>query len=125
MFGIKKCGKQDCSICKPPHLPEDVFKEVHHLPDPTPENESHYKSFLNLYGTLTTEKHLPSLKRSGKSAHSIPFSPNAQTAREILICSDWLKPHVIYVTRSRKRGHFAQEFKIELLVLKGRVASKQ
>ena len=30
-----------------------------------------------------------------------------------------------YVTRSRKRGHFAQEFKIELLVLKGRVALKQ
>ena len=25
------------------------------------------------------------------------------------------------MTRSRKRGHFAQEFKIELLVLKGRV----
>ena len=30
-----------------------------------------------------------------------------------------------YVTRSRKRGHFAQEFIIELLVLKGRVALKQ
>ena len=29
------------------------------------------------------------------------------------------------VTGSRKRGHFAQEFKIELLVLKGRVALKQ
>ena len=33
--------------------------------------------------------------------------------------------YFIYVTRSRKRGHFAQEFKIELLVLKGRVALKQ
>ena len=32
---------------------------------------------------------------------------------------------IIYVTRSRKRGHFAQEFKIELLVLKGRVVLKQ
>ena len=32
---------------------------------------------------------------------------------------------LVYVTRSRKRGHFAQEFKIELLVLKGRVALKQ
>ena len=29
------------------------------------------------------------------------------------------------MTQSRKRGHFAQEFKIELLVLKGRVALKQ
>ena len=35
------------------------------------------------------------------------------------------KRFVIYVTRSRKRGHFAQDFKIELLVLKGRVALKQ
>ena len=30
-----------------------------------------------------------------------------------------------HVTGSRKRGHFAQKFKIELLVLKGRVALKQ
>ena len=35
------------------------------------------------------------------------------------------KSYILYVTRSRKRGHFAQEFKIELLVLKGRVALKQ
>ena len=31
----------------------------------------------------------------------------------------------VFVTRSMKRGHFAQEFKKELLVLKGRVALKQ
>ena len=36
------------------------------------------------------------MKRSGKSAHGIPFSLNAQTAREILFCSDCLKPRVIY-----------------------------
>ena len=37
----------------------------------------------------------------------------------------FLKSGHIYVTRSRKRGHFAQELEIELLVLKGRVELKQ
>ena len=37
-------------------------------------------------------------------------------------CECCVTPSTVqYVTRSRKRGHFAQEFKIELLVLKGRV----
>ena len=31
----------------------------------------------------------------------------------------------IYVTGSEKTAHFAQDFKIELLVLKGRVVLKQ
>ena len=36
-----------------------------------------------------------------------------------------LNLHYTYVTGSEKRAHLAQEFKIELLVLKGRVALKQ
>ena len=59
VFGIKKCGKLNCKICKPPRLSEDIFKNIYHLPDPAPENTSHYKSFSDLYGTLTTEQHLP------------------------------------------------------------------
>ena len=55
VFGVKKCGKSDCKICQAPRLPEPVFNQVHHIPDPIPENEQHYKPFLNLYGTLATE----------------------------------------------------------------------
>ena len=34
MFCIKKCGEQECQICKPPRLPHDVFDEIKNLPDP-------------------------------------------------------------------------------------------
>ncbi len=101
VFGIKKCGKQNCNICRPPRLAEEVFKELHHLPDPVPENSLHYKSFSDLYGTLTTEQHRPTLKNknASSSSHGIPFSPNAQTARELILCSECLKPRVIYSQR--------------------------
>ena len=100
VFGIKKCGKTDCHICKPPRLPVDIFKELHHLPDPTPDDPLHYKSFGDLYGTLTTEKHRPSVKnKSGRLAHGIPFTPNAQTARDLVLCSECLKPRVVYSQR--------------------------
>ena len=46
----------------------------------------------------------------------------------ILLHCQFARPRVlfifIYVTGSEKKDHFAQEFKIELLVLKGRVALK-
>lgn len=45
IFGIKKCGKLDCSICKPPRLPKEVFDNLHHLPDPVPDSTTKYKSF--------------------------------------------------------------------------------
>ena len=99
VFGDKKCGKLDCSICKPPRLPEDVFKQLCHLPDPVPDTDMHYKSFTSLYGTLTTEKHLPSLKSKGKSSHGIPFSLNSHTARVLILCSECLRPRVVYSQR--------------------------
>ena len=36
------------------------------------------------------------LKTSGKKCHGIPFSPSAQTARLLVMCSECLKPRVIY-----------------------------
>ena len=76
------------------------LKELHHIPDPMPENSLHYKSFTDLYGALTTEQHRPTLQnKSTGLSHGIPFSPNAQTARELIFCSECLKPRVIYSQR--------------------------
>ena len=56
-FSIKKCGLSECSICKPPRLPDEIFKSLHCLPDPIPDSDGeHYKSFDDVYGTKTTEK---------------------------------------------------------------------
>jgi hypothetical protein len=51
-----------------------------------------------VYGTLTTERERPSLKTGGgQKEHGIPFNPNARTARAIVLCSECLRPRVIYV----------------------------
>ena len=52
--------------------------------------------FEDVYGCMTTENDCPSLKTSGKKCHGIPFSPSAQTARLLVMCSECLKPRVIY-----------------------------
>ncbi|GBB89518.1 hypothetical protein RclHR1_16200004 [Rhizophagus clarus] len=63
-FQIKKCGKADCNICKPLKSDEVDFSQVHSLiPDPIPTiDKTSYKEFSEIYGTITTEQHRPSLK---------------------------------------------------------------
>ena len=80
-FSIKKCGQPSCEICKPPHLPLDVFDELKHLPDPTPGNDGHYKSFQEVYGTVTSEDSRPSLQKCSVRAKSLPFVASVQHAR--------------------------------------------
>ena len=71
------------------------YDQLHHVPDPTPNGE-HYKPFEEIYGTETSEKHLPSLKAKAKESHGMPFSPSAQTARLLVLCTECLKPRVLY-----------------------------
>ena len=82
-FSVKKCGDTSCHICKPPRLPSEIFSQIHHLPDPTPESDGHYKSFSDVYGTTTTEIHRPSLtKRTGK-VKTLPFVASIQHVRNV------------------------------------------
>lgn len=56
-----------------------------------------YKPFEEVYGTLTSEKDRLSLRSDGeKRGHGIPFSLNAQTVRRSVLCSECLKPRIIY-----------------------------
>ena len=48
-FTIKKCGEESCTLCKPVHMPLDTFREIHHLPDPVPGEDSHYSPFSKVY----------------------------------------------------------------------------
>ena len=74
VFGVKKCGVVECDICTPPRLPESVFQELYHIPDPIPgDDQQHYKPFSSVYGTLTTEKDRPSSKKEGEKGHGIPL----------------------------------------------------
>src|SRR5436190_1078378 len=76
-FQIKKCGEADCNICKPLKSDEVDFSQVHSLPDPIPSiDKTSYKEFSEVYGTITTEQHRPSLKQQQKKpANNMGFSP--------------------------------------------------
>ena len=58
----------------------DVFVTLQHLPPPIPGDNSHYKSFSEVYGTKTSEENRPSLptKRPKKT---VPFPKSVQHAK--------------------------------------------
>lgn len=83
-FTIKKCKKNDCTICRPPHCSQEEFEQLYCLPDLVPGEDFHYKSFDELYRTVTSEEHKPLFKeaRLQKSkvnktktttSHTMPF----------------------------------------------------
>jgi len=83
---------------------------LHHLPDPVPGEDLHYKSFEELYGKETTEVHRPSLKNiktktksktktTTKTKHTMPFCPSAARAKNVGItvtCVECEKPHLLF-----------------------------
>ena len=96
MFSVKKCGKESCTICKPPRLPADVFNSLNHLPDPVPMGDR-YQDFTTLYGQPTSEKHCPSLAGPKSCGHhGMPFAPSAKNVKLVLQCSDCSKWRLLY-----------------------------
>ena len=87
-----------------PKLDPSVCEILHHLPDPMPDetNEGqyiNYKPFAVVYGSETTEKHVPSMNEILRKSHGIPFSPVVQHAKNTGItisCASCGKPRVVY-----------------------------
>lgn len=91
----------ECNICKPLKSDEIDFTQVHSLPDPIPTIEkTNYKKFSDLYNTITTEDHRPSLlNQKKKKANSMGFSPSSQFAKNVGIvieCCECNKWRVLY-----------------------------
>ncbi|XP_078597452.1 uncharacterized protein LOC144873716 [Branchiostoma floridae x Branchiostoma japonicum] len=100
-FSIKKCGDSDCTICKKPKLPPEVFNRLKTFPDPVLDvTGEHYKPFIEVYGTATSEGYRPSLKESRAKEHSMPFSPCAENTRGVVTCLDCGKPRTIHSQRA-------------------------
>ena len=55
MFSVKKCGLEDCHVCRSPRLTPEHFQTLNHLPDPVPRGD-HFEAFETLYGAETKEK---------------------------------------------------------------------
>jgi len=73
-FSIKKCGKNDCKICKPLRMPEEEFQSLCHLPDPMIGEDDHHLLLDTVFSMKTSKKDRPSLS-SAKKAKSLPFVP--------------------------------------------------
>ena len=105
MFSVKKCGLSECLVCDVPRLPPDVFAKLSHLPDPIPDGD-HYKKFDDIYGTLTSEVHMPSLKEKIAKGHGLDYSPTGQTAKNtkglLIQCLECQKLRVIYAAKTLK-----------------------
>lgn len=89
-FSIKKCGKDDCSICKPVRMPNDVFQTLRHLPDPMMGEDDHYLLFEQAYSMKTSEKDRPSLSNA-KKTKALPFIPcsrHVQNVNVVVQCEE-------------------------------------
>ena len=118
-FAIRKCGKSDCTMCRPPRFSTDVFEQLHHFPDPVPDQDSDsYQSLDKIYGTKTSEMFQPSLINKKPSA---PFRLSGETVRNIVICGECLKPRCVYAQRmlSKEQTAALEEFKEENIFVCG------
>ena len=82
-FQIKKCGSVECTMCKPPKLPRDIFDTIHFLPDPIQGDDGHYMTFEQLVGSNTDESHQPSLQKSAKRSKTLPFAASLQHVKNM------------------------------------------
>ncbi|CAG8495646.1 3377_t:CDS:2, partial [Cetraspora pellucida] len=89
-----------------PVLPQDIFNQIHHFPDPIPKKNDLYASLNNVYSNDTTEIYHPSLKDSKNSKksqlrlkNSMSFNGTIQRAINISIivmCSECERWRLFY-----------------------------
>ena len=76
IFGILKCGKSSCSICKPVRLPSHVFGRLWHLPHPVLGEV--YLLFSEVFKINTTGEFYPSLQKKTSKCQGLPFYNSVQ-----------------------------------------------
>ena len=100
-FQVKKCFNSECPFHKKLRGPCDVSS----FPDPVPymdeKNVQHYKE-----GVDGLEKYLPSkLEDVSKRLHNVPFTPTAQTAKNVgftLKCTECKKQRLLFAQKKLK-----------------------
>ena len=103
---VRKCGVVDCSICKPPKLPKEVFEQLRPLPDPTPGADGHYLPFHEVFGQDTSEKYRPSLNMKTSIKKSLPFSGSKQHVKNVgmmLMCEECEMWRLMYRKQKLKK----------------------
>ncbi|WAR27915.1 hypothetical protein MAR_013619 [Mya arenaria] len=86
IYQIKKCVADDCAYCtiNPPRIPEELFKELYFVPDPT-VNTNGYTPFDELYGTETDDSGRPSLTLKPQSTERDKKFRKLLTGRKTMV----------------------------------------
>ena len=108
---MKKCGQDDCTICKPPRLPQEAFNDLHMLPDPVPGDDGHYQPFERVYGTATSEEHRPSLLKRSKKHKTLPFIASIQHVKNtnlMIQCEECGMWRLVYA-KKKLTAHWRRE----------------
>ncbi|XP_062578981.1 uncharacterized protein LOC134240891 [Saccostrea cucullata] len=98
-------------------IPDDVFRGLHFVPDPTQDENGQYKDFTHLYGTETNDIKRPSM--IGKHGESSERDKKLKAVlvgtkvRGFVLCTECGKRRVIYAARkldrTEKRAERVQE----------------
>ncbi len=83
--------------------PTESFNKLHHLPDPMPAEDGHYKKFEEVFGKKTVEEHRPSLQKIQKKR--LPFYPGVQHVKNcntMLQCDECGMWRLVYATKKLK-----------------------
>ena len=66
------------------HVPgEEVWKSSTVMPDPGEGEEGHYKPFMEVYGTSTTEQYVPSMMRKTQWKKTLAFASNLRHVKHV------------------------------------------
>ena len=119
-FDILKCGKSSCKLCSPVRLPQSIFENLHHMPHPVPGDDGHYLSFLEVFGTLTTEEHRPSFKKrpfllTKRVKRRLPFHASVQHVKNVDLMVQCTECNLWRLIFSKYK--LSKEHKIDLLKL--------
>ena len=98
---IKKCGSSECTVCLLPRLLNEIFECIHHLPNPTPDksNEGHCSKFGEVFGTKTSESHIPFIKVKQTKKSNLEYTvlkQHATNTKMTLRCSECTTRQVFF-----------------------------
>ncbi|CAB5161289.1 unnamed protein product [Rhizophagus irregularis] len=91
--------ENECVICGPIRLPQEIFNQLHFMPDPQISSDpDHYQDFNSLYGRNTTEIDLPSKKKSNFVCQELASDGIlvAARVRDFALCTSCTKLRCIF-----------------------------
>ena len=99
-FEVKKCGESACQICAPIQMPSEEFSKIKRFPDSVMNTDTgHYKTFGEVYGTVTTEDHRPSKNEKRKRAPMQVSIRNVKNSGLMLLCEECGMWRLVYAKR--------------------------